>query len=358
MTVVSLAARRGDDALPEPLTPADCDLRGMLFMPLDVRRLTSSDFAALSTAEEFKAAVLLWCAAWEQVPAASLPDDDRLLAHLSGAGTRWRKVKAGALRGWIRCADGRLYHPVVAEKARIAWEARLAQRARTEAARSARAARRGQDPAAVRDAGKPTVRPAGASVTMSVTENVTDIVTGSKGEGEGERELKDSPSNTAVALPRTRAGAGRGATGPMGSALPADWKSSRQLPRPWWDELAWKDGEHWYAGLRERPKGLHPDFTTACRLDVAEELVLDEAELPVLANTSISTEALARWLSEGLCLHEIILPAIRAAKRKPGYRPPGSLRFFEGFVRTEAQRQKARMFWDLDLLTPKVAAAS
>lgn len=116
--------------LPEPLTPADCDLRGLPFMPLDVMRVLDSDLFALASGDEFKAAFALWCKSWLQVPAASLPDDPRVLAHLSGAGSRWSKVKAMALRGWIRCRDGRLYHPVVAEKAREAWEHRLAQRAR------------------------------------------------------------------------------------------------------------------------------------------------------------------------------------------------------------------------------------
>ncbi len=32
------------------------------------------------------------------------------------------------LRGWIRCSDGRLYHPVVAEKALEAWVEKLTQR--------------------------------------------------------------------------------------------------------------------------------------------------------------------------------------------------------------------------------------
>lgn len=114
----------------EPLTPADCDLRGLPFMPLDVVRLGDSDLVALSTGDEFKAAVMLWCKCWLQIPAASLPDDDRILAHLSGAGPRWRKLKEQALRGFIKCADGRLYHPVIAQKAREAWEARIAQRAR------------------------------------------------------------------------------------------------------------------------------------------------------------------------------------------------------------------------------------
>lgn len=114
----------------EPMTPPECDLRGLPFMPLDVVRLGDSDLFALATGDEFKAAVALWCKAWLQVPAASLPDDPRILAHLSGAGTRWAKVADMALRGWVKCSDGRLYHPVVAEKAREAWKHREAQRAR------------------------------------------------------------------------------------------------------------------------------------------------------------------------------------------------------------------------------------
>ncbi|AZY49605.1 DUF1376 domain-containing protein [Bordetella avium] len=108
----------------EPLTPADCDLRDFAFMPLDVVRLRDSDLAIHVNGEEFRAAVLLWCAAWHQIPAASLPDDDKTLASLAGYGrvvAEWQKVREGALRGWMKCSDGRLYHPVVAEKAREAW---------------------------------------------------------------------------------------------------------------------------------------------------------------------------------------------------------------------------------------------
>lgn len=113
-----------------PLTPAECDLRGLPWMPLDTVRLLDSDLFAVASGEVFKAAVALWCKAWQQVPAASLPDDDRVLAHLSGAGGRWRKIKGEALRGFVRCSDGRLYHPVIAEKALEAWAHRRAQRER------------------------------------------------------------------------------------------------------------------------------------------------------------------------------------------------------------------------------------
>ena len=109
----------------EPLTPPECDLRGMAFMPLDVVRLADSDLAAISTGDEFKAAIMLWCKAWAQVPAASLPDNDVILARLAGLTPEaWAVVKRVSLRGFVRCSDGRLYHPVIAEKALDAWAAR------------------------------------------------------------------------------------------------------------------------------------------------------------------------------------------------------------------------------------------
>ncbi len=125
-------------ALTDPLTPADCDLRDFAFMPLDVVRLRDSDLAVTAEADEFRCAVLLWCASWHQVPAASLPDDDKILSQYAGYGRvvkEWQKVREGALRGWVKCADGRLYHPVVAEKANDAWMAKLRQRLNTECSR-------------------------------------------------------------------------------------------------------------------------------------------------------------------------------------------------------------------------------
>jgi hypothetical protein len=124
--------------LPAPLTPVDCELRDFKFMPLDVVRLRDSDLATKVSGEEFRCAVLLWCASWHQVPAASLPDDDETLAAFAGFGRvvkEWLKVRKGALRGWVKCTDGRLYHPVVAEKANESWLAKLRQRLKTECGR-------------------------------------------------------------------------------------------------------------------------------------------------------------------------------------------------------------------------------
>lgn len=117
-----------------PLTDVDCDLRDFQFMPLDVVRLAQSDLIATEDPAAIVANLLLWCASWHSVPAASLTDDDRSLARLAGYGrgvSEFQAIKAGALRGWIKCSDGRLYHPVVAEKAREAFKGKLAQRHRT-----------------------------------------------------------------------------------------------------------------------------------------------------------------------------------------------------------------------------------
>ncbi|WP_208446782.1 DUF1376 domain-containing protein [Burkholderia ambifaria] len=110
--------------LPNPLTPADCNLRDFPFMPLEVKRLLTSETWILGSGDERAAAITLWLESWHQIPAASLPADDRMLGHLSQS-KNWKRVKEHALRGWVKCADGRLYHPVVAEKVLEAWVSKL-----------------------------------------------------------------------------------------------------------------------------------------------------------------------------------------------------------------------------------------
>lgn len=130
-----------DIVRPAPLTPPDCDLTDFQFMPLDVLRLRDSELASNETPASCWAAVLLWCASWHQVPAGSMPNDDKWIAKQAGYASRgkidreWSKVRGGALRGWIECSDGRLYHPVVTEKANDAWHAKMEQRYRSECGR-------------------------------------------------------------------------------------------------------------------------------------------------------------------------------------------------------------------------------
>jgi len=116
--------------LPAPLTGIGCDLTSFQYMELDVRRLRDSKFASTPSGDAFRAGIMLWCAAWHQIPAASLPDDDVELASLAGYGRmpfsvkEWKKVRTEALHGFIKCSDGRLYHPVIAEKAIVAAESK------------------------------------------------------------------------------------------------------------------------------------------------------------------------------------------------------------------------------------------
>lgn len=114
--------------LPEPLTPSDCDLRGYEFMPLFGDVLFASATWIAAKPEAKVAALRLWWHSYaKEKPAASLPDDDTLLSDYAGYGVavqQWRKVKAAALRGWIKCSDGRLYHKTVAEIALESWSGR------------------------------------------------------------------------------------------------------------------------------------------------------------------------------------------------------------------------------------------
>jgi hypothetical protein len=180
-------------ARPEPPVPAEVDLRDFAYMPLDVRRLLTSETWVLGRPEEKVAAINLWCEAWHQVPCGSLPDNERMLAHLSQVGAGWKKLRDHAMRGWVLCSDGRWYHPVIVEKALESWAKKVAQRQRTQRATQARWK------------GKPDPTPPGGSsspspehprppvptdsVTDHPTESVTDSVTFTKGEG---REGKGS----------------------------------------------------------------------------------------------------------------------------------------------------------------------
>ncbi|MGE0422392.1 MAG: hypothetical protein AB7O88_09015 [Reyranellaceae bacterium] len=123
------------DTLPQPLTPPDCDLRGLEWMPFYGHRLFASDFDAHADDAVFRAALSLWWSAWNQVPAASLPDDDVALCRLAGLGrdvAAWRAMRAQALHGFVPCADGRLYHRALSAMAMVSWDRRQKDRSRRQ----------------------------------------------------------------------------------------------------------------------------------------------------------------------------------------------------------------------------------
>ncbi|MBL8474414.1 MAG: DUF1376 domain-containing protein [Rhodocyclaceae bacterium] len=109
--------------LPNPLVPAEIDVRDLPGFMLNTERLMASELVAVCSREAIGAALLLWCRAWKQVPAASLPDDERVLAAYSGLGVpRFRKLRQEVLHGFVKCNDGRLYHKTLSEEAVVAFK--------------------------------------------------------------------------------------------------------------------------------------------------------------------------------------------------------------------------------------------
>ena len=216
---------QGSD-LPEPFTPPDCDLRNFPRMALDVVHLRDSDIAAVADPEAFRCAILLWCASWHQVPAASLPSDDSALARLAGYGRdvrTFRRAKAaGGLSGWVLCSDGRLYHSVIAEIARSSILANLRQRSRTAAATAARMDAKKQQPIEITQNE--------VDVTLNVTDNVSAYVTSTKGKEKekGERKKETPMIPLAEKVPPAEPPAGQArppkAQTVRATRLPADWK--------------------------------------------------------------------------------------------------------------------------------------
>ena len=128
-----------------PPIPPDADLRDFGFLPLHPQKLRDSRFHIIATDAEFRAWIMLLCAAWHQLPAGSLPTDERELAFLAGFGRNvddWRAVGEMKLYGWEECSDGRLYNDVFAEDVLNSWKAKQANQKRTKAATKARAEKR------------------------------------------------------------------------------------------------------------------------------------------------------------------------------------------------------------------------
>lgn len=109
--------------LPDPLVPPHVDLRDLDGFMLNTERLLASELIAIGSGDEIRAALILWARSWKQLPAASLPDDDRVLAGFAMVSpAKWKRIRSGALHGFTPCSDGRLYHRVLAKEALSAWE--------------------------------------------------------------------------------------------------------------------------------------------------------------------------------------------------------------------------------------------
>lgn len=178
----------------------------MTWMPLHGRVFGSRFYSlALRDPRAGLAALKLWWEAWQQCPAGSLPDDDFDLARMADFGSDargWGKAKVTALHGFVLCADGRLYHPLICAEAMEAWDRRRKERDRKADQR----ARKTGPTAEVHGLSRGT----GAGHTAGQDADVRADRTGQ------DRTEKPSPS-----AQDARAGA-------RGTRLPVDWQPSAE----------------------------------------------------------------------------------------------------------------------------------
>jgi hypothetical protein len=242
------------DALPEPPVPADADLRGYGFMPLYGAHLFNSDFNARASDAGWRAGLTLWWAAWNQMPAGSLPDDDTVLCRLADLGRdmrTWRKIKDEALHGFFKHADGRLYAPFLAKLACDAWDRRVKERDRKAKYRAGRDSQRDGDNT-----------PVSASQGQSPSASAAQGRPRREGQGEGQRQgpIKNSVPSERAAEPPSSAAPTEGA-GPELPGLPAP-ESGDMPPIPLfavqpdggdWSKALFRQGLDWLARSTGKP---------------------------------------------------------------------------------------------------------
>jgi hypothetical protein len=125
---------------PAPLVPAHVNLSTYEWMPFYGEKLQKSDHNAVGD-QAYRASINIWWAAWRSIPAASLPNDDLSLqkaADLARDPKTWAKVRDHALRNFVLCSDGRLYHTFLAPLAVAAWDSKVKQSTKGAAGAKAR----------------------------------------------------------------------------------------------------------------------------------------------------------------------------------------------------------------------------
>ncbi|MGJ0397429.1 MAG: DUF1376 domain-containing protein [Methylocystis sp.] len=195
--------------LPEPLVPAEVDCSDLDGFMLNVERLMASELVALGTHEEIAAALFLWCRAWKQSPAASLPDDDRVNAAFARLPlARFKKLKANVMRGFVKCSDGRLYHRFLAREAQAAFDRKEAFRRKRDADAERLRKWRGEKNERIDEARSETqhetrVEP---QAKRQRNKNETRFVAEGQGQGHGQGIIDNLPAQLPVAAhepPRT-----------------------------------------------------------------------------------------------------------------------------------------------------------
>lgn len=102
----------------DPPYPSDTRAKGWRF-DLDYEQIEQSSTWALAGSEAKPWLLMLWFTAWKQVPCASLPADEEVIAAMIGMPAKtWAKHSKVMLRGWSKSSDGRMYHNVLTAKVR------------------------------------------------------------------------------------------------------------------------------------------------------------------------------------------------------------------------------------------------
>jgi hypothetical protein len=287
-------------------------------MKIDVVELLNSETWILGTGDEKAAAITLWLASWHQVPAGSLPNNDKMLAHLSQAGKAWRKARAHALRGWVECSDGRLYHPLVSETVRAAWERKQQHRARSQKGNDARWGKNQQvfsddhNPATIPDTSRTSIINGQPTDIIDADPSLKDalgIAQGSPNDPKGEGEVQGEGEVHREASKQESAGFDSIAEGleppynlPGVTVDPNDGRPVVRARRGW--------GRY---------------------LDSAWQMVRVAGHLQEFKG---NLQPLVTWLSAAIEIETIVAAVSRCAART-NYRPPPTLSFFDPAVREE-----------------------
>lgn len=215
--------------LPDPLVPADVDLRDYDYIPLYGDKLFNSDTWALCDSDEKVAALRLWWKSWHEEPAGSLPNNDRLLAERAGYGVAVKAflgVKANAMRGWIPCSDGRLYHPVVASIALDVWGKKRRKRIENAADRERKKRKRDAMSGRTTTSVPPDSDEIPPDAGPDKPTNPPDVQSENALKG---REVEGKGEPPPTAPPHHSNGADVDARGARGTRLPEDWRPCAEL---------------------------------------------------------------------------------------------------------------------------------
>jgi hypothetical protein len=313
---------------PNPPVPATANMKHLSYMMVDVAVVREGEMAS-----KYPPEVCWWnmqarAAAWHQVPAGSLPNDERMLARLLGFGSdvnTFRTAKRlGCLTGFNPANDGRLYHEEVVKMVKGQLDVKESNRQRVkpaqEASRLSRARQAGKtsesktvsekpcassettQPVALTDAGTESIP---LPESFEITANSIRVTATNRREG-NRIEEKVAAAAASVDQPMDR------------SRMP---RLSDPLAK--WSCLT---SEYFLdAEGRNRPtiNGYYLDgfCASVCKAAGIKD-----------PNARYDWDTVVRWLHAGISTNTV-LDAIEERAATRGYKPPAALRYFDGLVR-------------------------